>query len=118
MSDVIVNEQTQTLVITTQESDIVTEGAQGPRGVGAEDLVPLAKRTDIIDDSPATGEQTIYVAEATVGTLDAETDWRIKRIIIDNNNDGDARVEWGELAGTPTSDFVFSWNDHLTLSYS
>ncbi|MCP4878340.1 MAG: hypothetical protein GY896_23040 [Gammaproteobacteria bacterium] len=116
--DIVISESSQTVIVTQQETEIISEGAQGPRGVSAEDVVPLARRTDIIDDSPAAGFQTIYVADASVGTLDADSQWRIKRIIIDNNSDGDAVIEWAELTGTATSDFVFSWNDHLTLSYS
>ena len=84
--------------------------------------MPLASRADIVDGfngtTPAVGFETIYIGEAAVGTLDAASDWRIRRIIIDNNSDGDATTEWAELLGNATADFVHSWNDRLTLTYS
>lgn len=119
---IIISESNQTVIVTEQVTEIITEGAQGPRGVSAEDELPFAKRADIVDGFNGLVAdpdfETIYLADAEVGTLDAAALWRIKRIIIDNASDGDAVTEWAELAGQATAEFVHVWNDRLTFAYS
>lgn len=66
----------------------------------------LAKRVDFV------GEDIIYKAEAAVGTTDATSVWRIRKITI--AVDGDVSETWA--SGNANYDKV--WNSRLTYTYS
>lgn len=65
-----------------------------------------AKRVDFV------GDTVIYKAEATAGTLDSASAWRIHRLII--SVDGDVSETWAE----GNTNFNKIWNDRLTYTYS
>lgn len=65
-----------------------------------------AKRVDFV------GDTVIYKAEATAGTLDSASAWRIHRLVI--SVDGDVSETWAE----GNTNFNKIWNDRLTYSYS
>ena len=106
-----------TIVAPTTTIDVITQGIQGAAGVPEEDKT-FSKRVDIIEDSPSANITTIYRAEATVGASEAAAVWRLRRIRIDDNTEGDIEEVWAEQAGNPTAEFVHVWNDRLTLGYS
>lgn len=55
----------------------------------------------------------IYIGEASVGSLESDSVWRISRTYI-SPIDGDIIILWAN----GTSNFDKVWNDHLSLSYS
>jgi hypothetical protein len=65
-----------------------------------------AKRVDFV------GDTVIYKAEATAGTLDSASAWRIHRLIV--SVDGDVSETWAE----GNTNFNKIWNDRLTYTYS
>jgi hypothetical protein len=120
----LVNQPNVTVVVTSDETELVVSGGgQGPPGVADED-VARAKRTDIrekfngiIADPDFT---TIYIGEAQVGVVDSTATWRIRRLIIDDSAgaDGDVTQEWAENGGIATADEIFVWDNRLALTYS
>ena len=106
-----------TLIQTSGQGPMGPMGPQGPAGSNGtdgqdgvttilyEDEMPLAKRTDIVNDN------LIYQGEAQPGTLSSAAGWRIKKLII--GNDGDVDTLW---AGG-TAEYVNVWNDRAALSY-
>jgi hypothetical protein len=106
-------------ITVTQEviTNVVSVGSQGPAGVPEEEKT-YAKRIDTIDDSPSTDITTIYKGEAVVGSVESGSVWRLRRIRIDDNTDGDVEEVWAESGGNPTAEFVHIWDDRLSLTYS
>lgn len=100
-----------TLITTPQNGEVLMyEAASGlwkNKTVGAiEGDEVLAKRVDFV------GEDIIYKAEAAVGTTDATSVWRIRKITI--AVDGDVSETWA--SGNANYDKV--WNSRLTYTYS
>lgn len=71
--------------------------------------MPYAKRTDFVDAS-----NLIYRGEATVGSAESASVWRIRRLTIDVNSDDDVTEEWQD--GNANFDNV--WDDRAAGSYS
>jgi hypothetical protein len=101
-----------TLITAPQNNDVLTyESSTGlwknkPSGPIPEGDEVLAKRVNFI------GEDIIYKGEAPVGTLDAASFWRIRKILI--AVDGDVTETWAN--GNANYDKV--WNDHASYTYS
>lgn len=114
-SEVQVDETTQVVESTTQESpvEVVTGGAQvytagiqGPPGpAGGEEEMAYAERVDFISAT------LLYRGEAVPGTLESEAKWRIRRITI--GADKDTTTEWAD----GDADFNNVWDDRLSLNY-
>jgi hypothetical protein len=68
------------------------------------DLKMYTKRTNFVDD-------IIYKGEAEPGTNENSSNWRIKKIIIQDDL-------ITELFPNGQDSFSFKWSDHLTLNYS
>lgn len=81
-------------------------GPPGPAG-GGEDEVAQAKRTDF-----TTNDTIIYKGEATPGTLDASSLWRVRRLTIQPDND--VIEEWAD----GTADYIKVWDNRYTYTYS
>lgn len=64
-----------------------------------------ATRVDQIDDT------LMYKGEAVPGSLDADSAWRIAKLVF--GVDGDVTITW---AGG-NSDFSYAWTDRLSLTY-
>lgn len=94
------------LVERTSDSVILAghPGPQGPPGINEEDMV-YSKRIDFIDDN------TLYRAEATVGSSENSAVWRIRKISL--APDGDVAELW---AGG-TADFDKQWALRASYSY-
>jgi len=105
------------VVTETAATIIINAGTQGPAGVPEEDKT-FAKQLDSIDNSPSSDITTMYRGEAAVGSITSASVWRIRRIRIDDNTDGDIEEVWAETAGTANANFVHVWDDHLTILYS
>jgi hypothetical protein len=98
----------QTILVTvasTPTTIVVSSGIIGPAGVTEDDIM-YAKRTDIVTDT------LIYRGEATVGSLEVDPVWRIRKVLI--GIDGDVSETWA----LGTANFTNSWSDRLTLIYS
>ena len=59
----------------------------------------------------------IYLARAKLGVADADEKWQIRKITYDASQ-GVTAVEWAESGTVASADFIFSWADYLTYSYS
>lgn len=97
----------QIVVYNTVETfTVVSQGAPGPKGdTGiAEALVTFSKRIEFVTDN------LILRGEAAVGSLDSDSTWRIRRIIVSDENVTEA---WAD--GTALFDKV--WNNRLAYSY-
>ena len=114
--DLTVANQNTEIQVTVQEVVIETTSTQGPAGPQgpqgapgiAESEVPYASRVDFI------GETLIYRAEADPGVLDSASLWRIRRLTIDNANDGDVITEWAD----GVADFTKVWDLRLTYTFT
>lgn len=82
-------------------------GLTGPAGPAGDEEVPYAKRVDFDID------ENVYIGEAVVGSGDGAPLWRIKFIEF-INNDGDADIKWAD----GTADFIKTWNDRLSYTYT
>lgn len=97
----------------------MSSGTNRPFKYGAND-----RREFIVQDSEvalkaindANGNPT-YLGRAKVGTATSEEKWQIRKITYDVNQ-GVTDVEWPEISGLPSADFLFSWDDYLTYMYS
>lgn len=72
----------------------------------SEDEMVYSKRVDFITES------FLYKGEATVGSSEAATVWRIRKIVI--GTDGDITETWA----SGSADFSQVWNNRLLLTYS
>jgi len=86
-------------------TDIVTIGIQGPTGI-PEDEVTYAKRVDFITDL------LLYRGEAVPGTAESASSWRIRKIVI--GNDDDVTETWAN--GDSLFDKI--WDNRLSLTYT
>jgi len=97
----------------------MSSGLNRPFKYGARD-----RREFIVQDSEvatraindANGNPT-YLGRAKVGTLTSEEIWQIRKITYDANQ-GVTAVEWPESSGIASADFIFSWDNVLTYTYS
>lgn len=89
------------------ETQTVIMGMMGPRGLPgiSEDEKVYSKRTDFITD------ELLYRGEADPGTLETDSNWRIRKITI--AFDGDVTEEWAD--GNANFDNV--WAERLALTY-
>jgi len=94
-----------TVVIPQQTADIISIAEQGPTGI-SEDELTYAKRVDFINDN------LLYKGEATVGSLDANASWRIRKITIASDND--ISETWADGVDT----FNKVWDNRLSYIYS
>ena len=58
-----------------------------------------------------------HLARAKLGVLDSEEKWQIRKITYDANQ-GVTAVEWPQISGIPSADFIFSWDLVLTYIFS
>jgi hypothetical protein len=86
--------------------EIMASGPRGAPGVSEDDMV-YAKRVDFV------GDTIIYKGEAEIGTLDADSVWRIRRITLEGTEQ-DVNEEWANGVG----DFAHVWDDRATYTYS
>lgn len=86
--------------------EIGVPGPQGPKGLSADELVPLATRLDEVTDALS------YLGEADAGTLETSAGWRIRRITF--GDDGDVTTEFAD--GNDNFDNV--WQDRIGLTYT
>lgn len=80
-------------------------GPVGPTGISEDDIV-YSKRVDFVTDN------LLYRGEALVGTSEAASLWRIRRVTI--GVDGDVTEVWA--SGTANFDKV--WDNRLLLIYT
>jgi len=64
----------------------------------------------------ANGNPT-YLARAKLGTLTSDDKWQIRKITYDANQ-GITAVEWPEVGGIPSADFIFVWDSYAGYTYS
>ena len=83
----------------------IPDQAPCPEPVDPEEEVAQAKRVDFITDN------LLYRGEADPGTLDSESAWRIRRIIIGEDND--ITEEWVD----GSAKYSYVWNSRLTYNY-
>jgi ABC-type phosphate/phosphonate transport system substrate-binding protein len=93
---------------------IVTSSEQGPKGVQgdpgtSEDDVPYAKRIDAVSSGT---DNIYYKGEAVPGTLESAAGWRIRKVVVEN--DDDVTETWAN--GTAAFDKI--WNDRLSYTFS
>ncbi len=102
------HETTETVVVFQENTNVVAAGIQGPPGPAgiAEEDVVYSKRIDFISDD------VLYKGEAEVGSSESAPVWRVRRITV--GADGDVTEVW---AGG-TANFVNSWSNRLSYSYS
>jgi len=75
------------------------------------DAVIVSEEDEVYDIEVDTSVPGItYVGQATPGTPASAATWRIKRITDSGTG---SSVDWAE----GTAQFMFVWNDHLTLTY-
>lgn len=82
------------------------------------DLSPIATGEEVLAqrvDEESNGT-LMYIGEGDPGAVDANAEWRIKRITFTTDGGGneDSVTEWAD--GNANKDNI--WNDRLTLSYS
>lgn len=94
-----------TVLVETQNSQVIITGQAGPKGQNAEDVDMYSKRVDFVNDN------LLYKGEAAVGSSEAAAVWRIRRIVI--GSDSDVTETWA--AGTASFDKV--WADRASLTY-
>ena len=85
---------------------LLRQGEQGAAGV-SEDEMTFAQQVDFTNDG-----NTIYRAEAAVGSSVSSAVWRIRK--IDIAGDDDTVVTWADGVDT----FSKVWDDRLTYTYS
>jgi hypothetical protein len=81
------------------------DGLQGPQGEPGEE-VPYSTRVDWISDSE------LYKGEADPGSSESSAVWRIRHIVI--GNDDDVTTNWAD----GDSQFDNIWANRASLSYS
>ena len=64
----------------------------------------------------ANGNPT-YLARSKLGTTDSEEKWQIRKITYDASQ-GVTSVKWPEISSVPSADFIFSWTNYLTYTFS
>lgn len=98
----------------------MTQGAENrPFKFGAKD-----RREFIVQDSEvayqaindASGNPT-HLGRAKIGISTSTDKWQIRKITYDAN-EGVTAVQWPESGGIASSDFIFTWDDVLTYTYS
>jgi len=97
----------------------MSSGINRPFKYGAQD-----RREFIVQNSEveyravndANGNPT-YLARAKLGVANGEEKWQIRKITYDANQ-GVTLVEWPQSGGIPSADFIFSWTDYLTYTFS
>lgn len=94
-----------TVLVETQNSQVIITGQAGPKGQNAEDVDMYSKRVDFVNDN------LLYKGEAAVGSAESSAVWRIRRIVI--GSDSDVTETWA--AGTASFDKV--WADRASLTY-
>lgn len=79
-------------------------GSQGAIQTG------LAKRVDVVDGL------VTYVGEALPSALEADNEWRIRRVtqVLDASQNYDVVIEWAD----GDNDFDKVWDDRASYSYS
>lgn len=97
--------------------NVVTGGIQGPQGppglTGDELLLTKTERKDLVEDSPATGDITVYHGTAAIGSADGDAVWLISRKIL--TKDG-GLFDIAKLYASSTENQI--WNNRLGLSYT
>lgn len=95
--------------------DTTTNVLYGPKNINwdfsstiqlSEEDVMYSKRIDFVTDN------IIYRGEAIVGSLENSPVWRIRKIVIENDNDVT------EVWANGISSFAHIWSDRLTYIYS
>lgn len=74
-------------------------------GTGTDEEMPYAKRIDFITDN------LLYRGEAVVGSLENSPVWRIRKLIIGEDNDVT------EIWANGTADYVHTWTDRTIYTY-
>lgn len=119
--------------------EVVTVGAQGPQGPpgsggGVSDHGALTGLLDNdhpqyllasdydaelnviyavrIDAAPSGANEVFYKGEAAVGALESAAAWRIRKIVVED--DDDSQTTWANGSAA----FDKTWNDRLTYTYS
>lgn len=103
-----------TFVTLANESNVLVEvpvgqviitGQAGPKGQNAEDIDMYSKRIDFVSDN------LLYKGEAPVGSPESGAYWRIRKIVIGEDND--VTETWA--AGT--AEFNQIWANRASLTY-
>jgi len=97
----------------------MSSGTNRPFKYGAND-----RREFIVQDSEvalraindANGNPT-YIGRAKIGTSIFEEKWQLMKMTYDANQ-GVTSIEWPQIGGIATGDFLFSWGDVLTYTFS
>lgn len=107
-SSIVRLSETDTIVVERGTDSVVVTGLVGPvpSTIIAEEDMAYSKRIDFISESE------LYRGEAAPGTLETSAAWRIRKIVI--ANDDDITETWAD--GNANFDNV--WSDHLTLTYT
>lgn len=71
----------------------------------------VAERKDVAKRFDEASATVTYIGEATVGTLDSEAGWRIKRFTVSGT---ETLLEWA--SGTPDYDKI--WDNRASYTYS
>lgn len=102
----VVNEETYNVVVEVDSVSILIAGQPGPQGPAglSEDSMAYARQTDFV------GEDVIYRGEAEAGTSTASPYWRIRKIVIVND---DISEIWAD--GNTLFDNV--WDNRYSLTY-
>lgn len=95
------------VVLQEQPSVILTNtaGPQGPAGAAEEEMV-YSKRVDFV------GDTIIYKGEAQVGTSESSSLWRLRKLIIEPDDDV------SEIWADGTASFIFTWDERASKGYS
>lgn len=105
---VITHSDSSTVLVERESGSVVLAGFQGPQGVPGvnEDDIVYSKRIDFIN------EDTLYKAEAPVGSSETTSVWRIRKVVI--SADGDVSETWA----SGTASFDKQWSLRTTYTYS
>lgn len=102
------------VIESPQDRVVIAGGEQGPKGVAgppgsSEDDVPYTKRIDAVKVG---SDDVYYKGEAVPGTAESASAWRIRKIVVED--DDDTTETWA--GGNANFDKV--WDDHLIYAYS
>lgn len=106
MDDVVKGQTPQNGSVMTWDSTLNKFRCIMPQvGTGTDEEMPYAKRIDFITDN------LLYRGEAVVGSLENSPVWRIRKLIIGEDNDVT------EIWANGISDYVHQWVDRINLTY-
>lgn len=108
MDDVVKGQTPQNGSVMTWDSTLNKFKCIMPQtggGTRTDEEMPYAKRIDFITDD------LLYRGEAVVGSLESSPVWRIRKLIIGEDNDVT------EIWANGTADYVHTWTDRTIYTY-